>query len=124
MGVPARGAWRRSWRSAVKGDISEREVLWERYRPRNTDIHEEALTAIALQRCWTVIEQMPQQQHLAALLRWGKDMSIGEIAEVLGIAPGTVSAHLASARKRLLNAVGPDAPFELGRARRGEGRHS
>ena len=102
-------------------DRSKQEVVWERYRPRPADTHQEALSAIALQGCRTVIEQMPPQQQMVALLRWGENMSIGEIAETIGRAEGTVNAHLANARKRLIAKVGSLLPFDLDRPGREEG---
>jgi RNA polymerase sigma factor (sigma-70 family) len=106
-------------RSAL--DRSKQEVIWERYRPRAADTHQEALSAIALQGCRMAIEHMPPRQQLVALLRWGENMSIGEIAKVLEVAEGTVSAHLATARKRLITEVGPLLPFDLDRPGREEG---
>lgn len=95
-------------------DCAKQEAVWDRYRPRNTDTHEEALTAIALARCWEAIRQMPTQMHHAARMKWAEGMSTRQIAGELGIAEGTVSAHLASARRRLRAAAGPYAPFDLG----------
>jgi RNA polymerase sigma-70 factor (ECF subfamily) len=94
-------------------DHRKREEVWERYRPRSADTHEEALTAMALARCWEVIRQMPARRHHVAVMRWGEGMSISEIACALGITEGAVSAHLAHARKRLLAEAGRDAPFDL-----------
>jgi RNA polymerase sigma-70 factor, ECF subfamily len=95
-------------------DRGKQEAVWNRYRPRDADTHEEALAAIALARCWEVIRQMPTQMHLAARMKWAEDMTISQIADALGIAEGTVSAHLATARRRLRAAAGPYAPFDLG----------
>lgn len=100
-------------------DRSSREAVWHRYHLRSPDTHEEAMTSIALTRCWEIIMQMPARQHVVALMRWGEDMTIRQIADALGIAEGTVSAHLASARKKLLVEAGKHAPFDLGGKERG-----
>lgn len=82
-----------------------------RYRRSQADTPAEALSSITLQRCWQIIESMPERQHAVALLRWQQDMKEGEIAAVLGIAEKTVSAHLHRARRKLVTALGPDYPF-------------
>ncbi len=71
-----------------------------------------ALSAIALDRCWQVIQGLPGQQHAAALLRWGLDMKEGEIAAVLGVAEKTVSVYLYRVRRKLLLQLGADYPFD------------
>ena len=73
---------------------------------------EQAFPPIALNRCWQVIGGLPEQQHAAALLRWGLGMKEGEIAAVLGIAEKTVSAHLYRIRRKLLLKLGADRPFD------------
>ena len=35
---------------------------------------EQALSAIALERCWQIIRDMPKGQHVVAVLRWQLDM--------------------------------------------------
>jgi len=73
---------------------------------------EQAFPPIALDRCWQVIGSLPEQQHAAALLRWGLGMKEGEIAAVLGIAEKTVSVHLYRIRRKLLLQLGADRPFD------------
>jgi RNA polymerase sigma-70 factor (ECF subfamily) len=72
---------------------------------------EQALSAIALERCWQIIREMPKGQHVVAVLRWQLDMKEAEIAAVLGIAESTVSAQLHQARHKLIEQLGPDHPF-------------
>jgi RNA polymerase sigma-70 factor (ECF subfamily) len=84
------------------------------YRKPAADPLDQALSAIALDRCWQVIQGLPGQQHAAALLRWGLDMKEGEIAAVLGIAEKTVSVHLYRVRRKLLLQLGADYPFDDG----------
>jgi RNA polymerase sigma-70 factor (ECF subfamily) len=88
-------------------DLPRIEVL---YRKSPADPQEQAFPSIALDRCWQVIGGLPEQQHAAALLRWGLDMKEGEIAAVLGIAEKTVSAHLYRVRRKLLLHLGADRP--------------
>jgi RNA polymerase sigma-70 factor, ECF subfamily len=72
---------------------------------------EQALSAIALERYWRIIGEMPKGQHVVAVLRWQLGMKEAEIAAVLGIAESTVSAQLHRARRNLIKQLGPDHPF-------------
>lgn len=95
--------------AAIRDRLPRIEKL---YRKPAADPLEQALSAIALDRCWQVIQGLPGQQHAAALLRWGLDMKEGEIAAVLGIAEKTVSVHLYRVRRKLLLHLGADYPFD------------
>jgi RNA polymerase sigma-70 factor, ECF subfamily len=79
--------------------------------PSEQALSERALSAIALERCWQIIRDMPKGQHVVAVLRWQLDMKEAEIAAVLGIAESTVSAQLHQARRKLIQQLGPDHPF-------------
>ena len=75
------------------------------------DLVQAAFEAAAL--AWRGLRGRAQeQQHAAALLRWGLDMKEGEIAAVLGIAEKTVSVHLYRIRRKLLLQLGADRPFD------------
>lgn len=84
-----------------------------RYRPALADTAAQAFSAMALQRCWQIIEGLPERQHAVALLRWQQDMKESEIAAALGIAEKTVSVHLRRARLRLIAQLGPDYPYGI-----------
>ncbi len=85
--------------------------LEARYRKIQADPPEQAFSSNALERCWRIIQDMPQRQHAVALLRWQLDMKEGEIAAVLGMAEKTVSTHLHRARRRLITQLGSDYPL-------------
>jgi RNA polymerase sigma-70 factor (ECF subfamily) len=82
-----------------------------RYRETPADPSEQAFSAIALERCWKIIGEMPKGQHVVAVLRWQLGMKEAEIAAVLGIAESTVSAQLHRARRKLIEQLGPDHPY-------------
>jgi RNA polymerase sigma-70 factor, ECF subfamily len=82
-----------------------------RYRKTPADPVEQAFSAIVLDRCWRIIQHLPDRQHAVALLRWQLDMKEREIAAVLGMAEKTVSAHLHRVRRKLIAQLGPDHPF-------------
>lgn len=81
------------------------------YRKIQADPPEQAFSSIALERCWRIIQGLPERQHAVALLRWGLDMKEGEIAAVLDMAEKTVSVHLYRVRRKLL-LQGMDHPFD------------
>src|SRR5580692_1022546 len=69
-----------------------------RYQATVADTAAQALNAIALERAREIIEEMPPRQKKVALMRWQERMKASEIAAELGVAEGTVHAHLHSAR--------------------------
>jgi RNA polymerase sigma-70 factor (ECF subfamily) len=69
---------------------------------------------------WDAVRGLPPQQRTAIALRYLLDLSQAEIATAMGIAPGTVSATLHAARRRLeplLHANGPDQEVRSARSR-------
>lgn len=62
---------------------------------------------------WAALRALPARQRQAMALRYVADLPEREVAQVMGIAPGTVAATLHAARTRLralLGTTGPDAP--------------
>jgi RNA polymerase sigma-70 factor (sigma-E family) len=70
----------------------------------------QAFAAVTLERCWQVIGELPERQHLTALMRWPLGMKEAEIAAVLGLAETTVSATLHQVERKLIAQLGPDHP--------------
>lgn len=64
--------------------------------------HEEAISP----EVWDAVGALPLRQRTAIALRYVLDLSQAEIATVMGIAPGTVSATLTAARSRLSVVLG------------------
>lgn len=50
---------------------------------------------------WTAVRRLPAKQARVVALRYAGDLSIEEIATIVGVAPGTVNSQLVTARKRL-----------------------
>jgi RNA polymerase sigma-70 factor (ECF subfamily) len=57
---------------------------------------------------WQAVGGLPQRQRIAVALRYVLDLSQEDIAQVMGIAPGTVAATLHSARQRLRTVLGAE----------------
>jgi RNA polymerase sigma factor (sigma-70 family) len=116
-------AQRRSWLRTTAGHLAvsafrRNEAFRDRlpqlealYRPPPADTHAQALQAIALERWWQVIQGLPPQQHAVAVMRWLLGMKASEIAARLGIADGTVAAHLSAVRAKLKAGMGRYDPF-------------
>jgi RNA polymerase sigma factor (sigma-70 family) len=82
-----------------------------RYQATAADTAAQALNAIALERAREIIEEMPPRQRKVALMRWQDRMKASEIAAELGVAEGTVHAHLHSARGKLVAGLERYYPF-------------
>jgi RNA polymerase sigma factor (sigma-70 family) len=82
-----------------------------RYQPTEADTAAQALNAIALERAREIIEEMPPRQQAIALMRWQDRMKAAEIAAELGVAEGTVHAHLHTARGKLIAGLERYYPF-------------
>jgi RNA polymerase sigma-70 factor (ECF subfamily) len=50
---------------------------------------------------WTVVQQLPERQRVAVVLRYLLDLPEKEVAMAMGISRGTVASALAAARLRL-----------------------
>lgn len=50
---------------------------------------------------WRLVRRLPQRQAHVVALHYAADRSVADIAEMLGVAEGTVKAHLHKARARL-----------------------
>ena len=94
--------------TAFRDRLPRIEALYQKIQ---ADPPEQAFSSIALERCWRIIQGMPERQHAVALLRWGLDMKEAEIAAVLDMSEKTVSVHLHRVRRRLITQLGPDYPF-------------
>ena len=81
------------------------------YQPPVADTPAEALSAVALERCWQAMLTLPPQQHAVAVMRWLFGMKNSEIVDELGIASGTVAAHVFAVRAKLRASLGTYDPF-------------
>lgn len=59
---------------------------------------------------WQAVLRLPVRQRAVVVLRYYEDLAESEIAEVLGVAPGTVKAHAHAARAALRDQLGPLHP--------------
>jgi RNA polymerase sigma-70 factor (ECF subfamily) len=74
------------WRAMARVGLAD-ETLPE-ISPRSTEV-------------WDEVRRLPRRQAQATVLHYVDQMTVGEIAAVLGCSPGTVKSHLFRARERL-----------------------
>jgi len=76
------------------------EIFWDRpdpaTLPERMAMHDEATS-----RLWTAVDQLKDKHRLPILLRYGHNLSIREIAEVLETKEGTIHSRLHYACKKL-----------------------
>jgi RNA polymerase sigma-70 factor (ECF subfamily) len=73
-----RRAWLRTTIANIAVSSFRREAAWRdrlprieaQYRRAPVDIPELAYASIVLERCWQIIQDMPDRQHAVAVLRW------------------------------------------------------
>ncbi len=61
---------------------------------------------LANQELWSAVGSLPKRQQQVVLLFYVDDMSVRDVADVLGIEEGTVKATLSHARARLAHDLG------------------
>jgi RNA polymerase sigma-70 factor, ECF subfamily len=91
----------------------------QRVRWLQTTVSYQAISMFRRKRCWRAIQALPPQQHAVAVMRWLLAMTNTEIAARLGIADGTVAAHLSAVRGKLRASLGPYDPFGDGKDGKG-----
>ena len=58
------------------------------------------------ERVWKAVLSLPKRQRAVTVLRYYEDMTEAQIAETLGMAPGTVKSHRHAAVRRLAELLG------------------
>jgi DNA-directed RNA polymerase specialized sigma24 family protein len=59
------------------------------------------------------LASLPPRQRLIVFLRYFADLSHADIAELVGVEPGTVSATLAQAKAALARRLAPEEPVPI-----------
>lgn len=57
---------------------------------------------------WAAVRSLPRRQAAVIALHYYEDLPVADIAAVLGIAEGTVKAHLHKGRESLARRLGAD----------------
>jgi RNA polymerase sigma-70 factor (sigma-E family) len=89
-----------------------RRMSWRSEQPSQhlmgvpTEGHEAAVTTA--DEVWGALRLLPPRQRAVVALRYYEDLSENEIAQVLGIRPGTVKSQCSAAMRRLRELIEPD----------------
>lgn len=67
-----------------------------------------AASDVTSDQFWAAVRALPDRQRAAVVLYYVEDLPVGEIAAVLGIAPGTVKTSLFMARRSLAESLGAE----------------
>lgn len=86
---------RRQWRSALEHRLLGRAN-------GSTDIEAPPSWSAEV---WDALRRLPRRERTAIALRYIADLTTEEIADAMGIAPGTVGSTLHSARRRLADVL-------------------
>lgn len=94
----------------IISDYRHRKVV-ERGRARLTptepqDVAEEVLDSIVAEQGWEMVNSLGHPAREIAILRWGEGKEANEIAEILGMPPGTVRSSVHRTRRQLQHAFG------------------
>ena len=93
------------WRKLVGLDDDESESAPSRIASEQISPERQLLVCEELQAVWDVVASLSQQQRTIFLLRFAEEMSLAEIAAVLGLKTGTVKAHLFRATEKVRAAL-------------------
>ncbi|HEY4781410.1 MAG TPA: sigma-70 family RNA polymerase sigma factor [Chthoniobacterales bacterium] len=93
------------WRKLVGLDDEESESAPSRIASAQISPERQLLVCEELQAVWDVAASLSQQQRTIFLLRFAEEMSLAEIAAVLGLKTGTVKAHLFRATEKVRAAL-------------------
>ncbi|MGD1011178.1 MAG: SigE family RNA polymerase sigma factor [Acidimicrobiales bacterium] len=108
------------WRDAWVLTVASREALHQvRHRPPEVatrlmrDESDDAALRVALA---AALMQLPRRQQETIVLRYLCDLSESEVAEALGVSPGTVKTHIHRALTSLRIIIGTDFEEEYAHA--------
>ena len=102
------GAWVRRVLINLTVD-AHRRVVRETQAVSRLDAHPiVALAEVSSETFWAAVRALPERQRAAVALFYIEDLGIAEIADILGIAPGTVKTSLFMARRSLATSLGAE----------------
>lgn len=97
--------WRRSRARMVDSDEDAPHAQIE----APDDVLAELIVDQSAKQLWQAVSRLPQGERAAVLLFYQQDMKVNDVAQVLGITPGSVKTLLFRAREKLRNQFAPSA---------------
>jgi RNA polymerase sigma factor (sigma-70 family) len=96
-----RRRFRRTLRSFVPGSRDGSEPPSDAVAEDLPGVDEQMAARGDSLRLLAALEQLPAKQRAALVLRYGQELSVGEVADLLGVGHGTAKTHLVRGLKRL-----------------------
>jgi RNA polymerase sigma-70 factor (sigma-E family) len=103
-GLPHRDAWVLRVAANIAIDVVRRRPPLPE-RPVAVDVEDALATRVALA---AALRALPERQRDAVVLRYLNDYSEAQVAEALGVSPGTVKTHLRRGLRALRSKVGDE----------------
>jgi RNA polymerase sigma-70 factor (ECF subfamily) len=91
-------SWAASWVTTTALNVARRGL---RRRPRGLQTRESDNSAANSIDLWAMVRRLPRRQQETVVLHYRMDLSVREIAVILGCQEGTIRTHLARAREVL-----------------------
>jgi RNA polymerase sigma factor (sigma-70 family) len=100
-----------AWTFRVGVNVVRRRLRRAAFERRHWLATPEPTTPAALEPdLWAAVRRLPPRQRTAIALRYVCDLTNAQIAEVMGVADGTVSATLTTAHRRLASQLARSLP--------------
>lgn len=94
------------WRRLFSAPAEDARAQAEQLPSLGAGPEQALLARQELEAVWSVVEALPQRQRAVFLLRFVEEMSLGEIAQALGLRVGSVKSHLFRALSAVKTRVG------------------
>jgi RNA polymerase sigma factor (sigma-70 family) len=116
-------AWLRTTVSRMASNMGRRNQMFRDLMPEIYDMHlcvppdpeEQAMSAVdigmVLEKIAEVIDGLPFQQRMIAIMKWIEQMKNKEIAAELGTSPNVVAVQVNAIRRKLISSLGSRYPF-------------
>jgi len=93
-----RGLWPSADRDGVEDDLG---MVTDADDPESLAADELLVQRAEVTRLLRALDRLPGKQRAALVLRYGHDLSVPEVAEMLGVGGGTAKTHLVRGLRRL-----------------------
>ena len=87
------------WKRLIGADDSENPEQFSQFPDPQATPEQVLLARRELEAAWRIAGELPSQQRTIFMLRFAEEMTLAEIAQVLGLRTGSVKTHLFRAMK-------------------------
>jgi RNA polymerase sigma-70 factor (ECF subfamily) len=94
-------------KESLVSEMDAMELLMEAKNRAITTMETSVVDRMAASEMWTAVDQLPEAQRSAVMLRFRHDLTYDEIAQVMGAPTGTVKSWIHFALKKLRGELRP-----------------